>query len=259
METPLAGIGWVPLDPVPTPAEQQRQAELARQPERQQPDPPPAPEPPPAVVEPSALGGGLAGWQVILIVLGATAVIGAVGALWSTVVRRRTVSRRRRLAEPATAVRFAWRTRHRAAARLRRRPGAASHRQRDGTGDCRARPGIGDAADVGVGRARRPRPVRRAEHHRRARRPRLGPVRRGAGPPAGGLAGPARTVAPPASGGAPAGGDPRSAPPPRAVDGRDPRQRAGRRSRCRARRSPASRSSPGSAPVRRRSSTGPAS
>ena len=37
VETPLAGVGWVPLDPVPTPAEQQRQAELARQPERPRP------------------------------------------------------------------------------------------------------------------------------------------------------------------------------------------------------------------------------
>ena len=44
VETPIDEVGWIALDVVPTPAEQQRQAELAAETPR---DPPPPPPPPP--------------------------------------------------------------------------------------------------------------------------------------------------------------------------------------------------------------------
>ncbi|MET0325270.1 MAG: protein kinase [Ilumatobacteraceae bacterium] len=108
VETPVAGRGWVPLDPVPTPAEQQRQAELARQPERSPADPPPA-EPPAAVVEPTT-PTSTAWWAIVLAITAAVVAIAALLFAAAVAVRRRTLSRRRRVADPATAVRLAWRT-----------------------------------------------------------------------------------------------------------------------------------------------------
>ncbi len=50
VETPIAGVGWVPVDPIPTPEEQQRQAELASQPPPPPAEPPTEPEPTPTEV-----------------------------------------------------------------------------------------------------------------------------------------------------------------------------------------------------------------
>ncbi len=109
VETPIAGVGWVPLDPVPTPEEQQRQAELASQPPPA-PTEPPEPEPEPTTVEPTGVDEGRSVLSIVLIVLAVLAAIAAACWMWADGLRRRTLSRRRRLADPAAAVRFAWRT-----------------------------------------------------------------------------------------------------------------------------------------------------
>jgi transglutaminase-like putative cysteine protease len=110
VETPIAGAGWVPLDPIPTPEEQQRQAELASQPPPEPTDTPTEPEPTPTEVAPTGVDEGRSVLSIVLLVAALLAAIAAACWLWADGLRRRTLSRRRRVAEPAVAVRFAWRT-----------------------------------------------------------------------------------------------------------------------------------------------------
>ena len=110
VDTPIAGVGWVALDPVPTPEEQQRQAELASQPPPQPAEPPTRAEATPTTVEPTGVDTGPSVLQVLLWVLAALALVVGACWLWADGMRRRTLARRRRIADTAAAVRFAWRT-----------------------------------------------------------------------------------------------------------------------------------------------------
>ena len=110
VDTPIAGVGWVALDPVPTPEEQQRQAELASQPPPQPAEPPTRAEATPTTVEPTGVDTGPSVLQVVLWVLAALALVLGACWLWADGMRRRTLARRRRIADSAAAVRFAWRT-----------------------------------------------------------------------------------------------------------------------------------------------------
>lgn len=115
VEVPLAGVGWVGVDPRPSAAEQQRQAELAAAP------PPPSgsiapdegrPEGRPVEVAPIAPGRPNQ-WEprrVAVAASGAVLLVVAAATAWSLVVRRRTRRRRARVADPALAALLAWTT-----------------------------------------------------------------------------------------------------------------------------------------------------
>lgn len=108
VETPLADVGWLPLDPVPTPEEQRRQAEVAQQP----PPPPVAPTPisPPLVVEATSVDDGLGPFaRAVLILLLVGALVAALVAVGAA-LRQRTLAKRRRFADPSAAVLAAWRS-----------------------------------------------------------------------------------------------------------------------------------------------------
>ncbi len=106
IEVPLARQGWAAVDPVPTPAEQQRQVELA-----QQPPPPPADSPPAAAVRPpidvesAPPESASAAWWWILGVGGGLA---AAGLVWLALIPRVVRARRRRTAAPSAAVLAGW-------------------------------------------------------------------------------------------------------------------------------------------------------
>ena len=77
VETPLAITGWVPFDPVPTPAEQERLAQLAQQPTPEPAQPPTVDGSAPREVATSSLpGSGIPWWWVVV----AVAVLGLVAA-----------------------------------------------------------------------------------------------------------------------------------------------------------------------------------
>ncbi len=106
VEVPMAAARWVPIDPVPTPDEQRRQAEVAQQPP---PPPSPAPDPAPAAdatpVDPVHPGDHAAPWRWVA----AGAALAAVGLLaWLVMVPWATRRRRQRTADPAAAVLAAW-------------------------------------------------------------------------------------------------------------------------------------------------------
>jgi hypothetical protein len=113
VETPVAGSGWVTIDPVPTPQEVDAAVELAQ---ADPPPPPEEPEQPPVtttlpVVEPERIGDGdhsaiiTIALAVAALVVGATVLVAA-----ATLLRRRTIRRRARVADPADAVLLAWTT-----------------------------------------------------------------------------------------------------------------------------------------------------
>ncbi|MFV0308917.1 MAG: protein kinase domain-containing protein [Desertimonas sp.] len=108
VETPIEGVGWVALDPVPTPAEQQRQAELAaqdQQPAQQTPDPPPET----TEVAPTAPDAGW-GWDDTLVLAAIVVAVLMAVAVAAWAVRALVLRRRRRVADPAAATRLAWRS-----------------------------------------------------------------------------------------------------------------------------------------------------
>lgn len=106
VEVPLDGVQWLVFDPVPSPSEQQRQAELAGQPPvatgAPLPTPPPATQV--AATSPSEDRVGRWWWIVLAVVVVLTAlaalVVGLLGAL--------TTRRRRRTGEPGAATLAAW-------------------------------------------------------------------------------------------------------------------------------------------------------
>lgn len=103
-ETSLAGVGWVPIDPIPTPAEQDRQAQLAEQP------PAPVVNPPdPAVNEPSVVTAvspptPKALTPALIATAGGALILASGWAAIPSLTRRR----RRRATDPAIAVAGAW-------------------------------------------------------------------------------------------------------------------------------------------------------
>lgn len=108
VETPVDGVGWVAFDPVPTPAEQDRIREEIDNRDQNEPD-----EVPPEVTttlpmqvpsEPSTADWGRRA------LIAAAVVLGVLGALvtWSFVIRRRTIRRRARVADPAMTTLLAW-------------------------------------------------------------------------------------------------------------------------------------------------------
>lgn len=104
VETPLDDVGWVPFDPLPSPEEQELQAQIITE----EPDPPPPPEPPipPATqVEPITPDEPERRWWPIPVAVGATLLVVAGGFLLIDALTRR---RRRRAAVPAQAVLAAW-------------------------------------------------------------------------------------------------------------------------------------------------------
>lgn len=106
IEVPLARQGWVALDPVPTPEEQLRQAELAQQLPPTSADTPPAATRPPVIVEPvRPAGPATAFWRWLLWALGAVI---AIALIWLVVAPRLVRARRRRTASPPAAVIAGW-------------------------------------------------------------------------------------------------------------------------------------------------------
>lgn len=111
VETPVAGTGWVVFDPVPTPAEQDRiRDEIDDRDPAEQAEVPPdvttTTVPSQAPSDPSTTNWGRRA------LVAAVAVLAAFAALvtWSFVIRRRTVGRRARVADPAMASLLAWTT-----------------------------------------------------------------------------------------------------------------------------------------------------
>jgi len=106
VETPLALTGWAPFDPVPTPAEQERLAQLAQQPTPDPAKPPAVDGAPPQQVATSNLpGSGFPWWWVIV-----AAVVLAIVAAWTFLLPLMVRSRRQKTADPADAVLAAWST-----------------------------------------------------------------------------------------------------------------------------------------------------
>lgn len=108
VEVPFAGSGWVPFDPIPTPAEQQLQAELAQK-------PPPTPEPPvvePPVTPPVVVPPGAPTDNGRSITFALAALLGLIllALAWSLGLPALTRLRRRRFARPDRAVNAAWAT-----------------------------------------------------------------------------------------------------------------------------------------------------
>ena len=115
VEAPLAGVGWVAVDPLPTPAERQRQAELAAapvQPPAADADEAPEVERPLDVtpIAPDDSVGATPWWSLLAVAAVGALFLVLAAASWSTVMRRRAVSRRARVAEPALASLLAWTT-----------------------------------------------------------------------------------------------------------------------------------------------------
>ncbi len=111
VETPIAGVGWIPVDPVPTPIEQDRIREQIAA----RPDPDPDEVPPEATTTtvplqaprpPESSDWGRTALLVLVVTLGIVAAV----ATWSFAIRRRTIARRSRVADPALAALLAWTT-----------------------------------------------------------------------------------------------------------------------------------------------------
>ena len=103
VETPLDDVGWVPFDPLPTPAEQDLQAQIAV--EEEPPPPPETPTTPPTEVAPLTPDRPTRRWwPVPVAVLTLVALLAAATLAVDPLVRRR----RRRAALPSTAVLGAW-------------------------------------------------------------------------------------------------------------------------------------------------------
>lgn len=110
VEMPVSGRGWFPLDPIPTPEEQELLAQLAEMPppEPEEPEPVPTP-PPPAVVEPVPVpSDGPPVRTIAVAAVVAVVVLFALVGSWAWALPRAVRSRRRRLADPAAAVDAAW-------------------------------------------------------------------------------------------------------------------------------------------------------
>lgn len=103
VETPLDDVGWVPFDPLPTPAEQDLQAQISVD---EDPPPPPEPPPPPAteVAPLTPQETQRRWWPVPVAVAGAVALLVALALAVDPLARRR----RRRAEQPAAAVIGAW-------------------------------------------------------------------------------------------------------------------------------------------------------
>ena len=113
VETPVAGVGWVAYDPLPTPQEQLRQAELAAA------DQPASAGPTPSErvatgevlrVTPAPPGTPTDWRPVLLAVMGAVVALALVALVAAFVVRRRTIRRRGRIADASAASLLAWTT-----------------------------------------------------------------------------------------------------------------------------------------------------
>jgi hypothetical protein len=107
VETPLVDTGWVPLDPLPTPAEQLLQASLATSPPPEPPPPPTGTGDPPELVEAVSLPGSSNRGPIVAGGLAAGAAV-LLAALAIIRVPDRVLRRRRHLAGPTAAVHAAW-------------------------------------------------------------------------------------------------------------------------------------------------------
>lgn len=111
VETPIAGVGWVPFDPVPTPAEQDRIREQIAASDTQEPDAVPPEVTTTTLPQRAPSARASADWgRRMATVAGVVLAIGAALVTWSFVIRRRTVARRSRVADPAVATLLAWTT-----------------------------------------------------------------------------------------------------------------------------------------------------
>ena len=148
VETPIAGVGWWAVDPLPNESEQQRQAELAAAATPPDPVEPSVPEEEPVTVVRTTTFDRPVGWQAPLIAVGLS--IGRTHRRRRGVVGRRApphgaaaLTRRR----PGTGHALRVDDRPRAVQRRRAAARAPPHRVRDGTGDGRPGADTGDDDD----------------------------------------------------------------------------------------------------------------
>jgi hypothetical protein len=106
IETPLARSGWVVVDPVPTVAEQQRQAQVAREPKSDQ--IPPATTTPPTTRRVLPKGVSSHSRTALWISLAAAALLVMLLAAWAFGLPAMTDRRRRHALAPDAAVLAAW-------------------------------------------------------------------------------------------------------------------------------------------------------
>ena len=106
VEVPLERVGWVPFDPVPTPEEQELQAEQAEEQQTTSTTEPTEPTTPPREVEPTVESGPGFPWIWVLLAL---VVVGMLAA-WTFLTPLLVGRRRRRIADPTAAVLAAWTT-----------------------------------------------------------------------------------------------------------------------------------------------------
>ena len=107
IETPLARSGWVVTDPIPTAAEQQRQAQVARQPQSEQ-TPVVKPLPPPSTRQVLPKGIPTTSHAVLWTVAAVVSFVIVLLALWAFGLPALTDRRRRRSAAVDAAILAAW-------------------------------------------------------------------------------------------------------------------------------------------------------
>lgn len=109
VEVPFADSGWVPLDPLPTPEEQELQAQTASSPPPPPEQEPPPSTPPPIDVDPvDTSSDGVPAAALVAVGVVATALL--LLAVWTFVTPAWLRRRRRRIADPSAAVAAAWTT-----------------------------------------------------------------------------------------------------------------------------------------------------